>query len=176
MASCIFAIILCSQVWLLPAILTDLLLANAPRSIPFWFGDWLIIVFAILVASRSGVPISRDSFDAARLDGCGPLRTYWHLVLPAIRPTLVAVALFAFLATLQEFIRPLLYMADERPAPRPFGFDRVPAVALFNSDQPLAIMIALSCLMTLPLIAVFLLDQRRSLGSAMPAPPNARSG
>lgn len=175
-AICVFAIILCGQVWLLPAILSGLLFTGDPRSVPFWFGDWLITIFAILITSHSRTPISRDSIDAARLDGCGPVRTCWHVVLPAMAPTLVAVALFAVVATLQEFIRPLLYLIDQRLVLLSFGLEPLHApVALSGHNPPLATMIALSCLMTLPLIAVFFVAQRPSFRGAMLAEMDARS-
>ena len=56
----------------------------------------------------------RRPVDAARLDGCGFFRIYWHIMLPLVRPTLAAIAIFTFLATWNEFMMPLIYLADQR--------------------------------------------------------------
>src|SRR5256886_16604701 len=58
---------------------------------------------------------------AARLDGCGFLRIYWHIMLPLVKPTLAAVAIFTFLATWNEFMMPLIYLSDQRLYPLSFG-------------------------------------------------------
>ena len=55
-----------------------------------------------------GIP--RDLEDAARLDGCGFLRIYWHIMLPLVRPTLAVIAIFTFLATWNDFMGPLIYL------------------------------------------------------------------
>ncbi|MEZ6014944.1 MAG: carbohydrate ABC transporter permease [Planctomycetota bacterium] len=48
--------------------------------------------------------------EAARVDGASPLKMYWHVFLPLVRPMLGTVALFTFLATWNDFWAPLLYV------------------------------------------------------------------
>ena len=50
--------------------------------------------------------------EAATVDGAGPLRVYWHIVLPLVRPALGIVAIFQFLAIWKEFFLPLLLVQD----------------------------------------------------------------
>ena len=46
--------------------------------------------------------------DQARTLGAGPLRTFWHVTLPVVRPALVVAAFFAFLISWSEYILTLL--------------------------------------------------------------------
>ena len=64
------------------------------------FGTFLLRQFFITL------PQSLD--DAARLDGCGELRLFWHVILPSARPALATVAAFAFIWTWTDFYWPML--------------------------------------------------------------------
>ena len=64
------------------------------------FGTFLLRQFFITL------PQSLD--DAARLDGCGDLRLFWHIILPSARPALATVAAFAFIWTWTDFYWPML--------------------------------------------------------------------
>jgi putative spermidine/putrescine transport system permease protein len=46
--------------------------------------------------------------DQARVLGAGPLRTFWHVTLPVLRPSIVVAAFFAFLISWSEYILTLL--------------------------------------------------------------------
>ncbi len=64
------------------------------------FGTFLLRQFFITL------PKSLD--DSARLDGCGELRLFWHIILPSAKPALAAVAAFAFIWTWTDFYWPML--------------------------------------------------------------------
>jgi raffinose/stachyose/melibiose transport system permease protein len=64
----------------------------------------------ILTNFMRGIPM--DLQEAATVDGAGPLRVYWHVVLPLVRPALSIVAIFQFLAIWKEFFLPLLLIQD----------------------------------------------------------------
>jgi multiple sugar transport system permease protein len=69
------------------------------------FADATIAVpFGVLVfqAFMSGIP--SEITQAATLDGAGPVRTFWSVVLPVSRNATVTVALFAFLWAWSDFI------------------------------------------------------------------------
>ncbi len=46
--------------------------------------------------------------EAAALDGCGPLRTLWSVILPLTAPGIVAVAIIVFILVYNDFLIPLL--------------------------------------------------------------------
>ncbi|HEV7166728.1 MAG TPA: carbohydrate ABC transporter permease [Micrococcaceae bacterium] len=56
----------------------------------------------MLAGYFDGIP--RDLDEAAKVDGCGPMRALWQVVLPAARPGLVAVAIYSFMTSWGEVL------------------------------------------------------------------------
>ena len=90
------------------------------------------------------------------MDGCGFLRVYWHIILPLIKPSLATIAIFTFMGTWNDFMGPLIYIADQRLYPLAFGLY---AFAVQVNNNP-ALTMAASLLMTLPVIVLFFFAQR----------------
>ena len=89
------------------------------------------------------------------------LRIYWHIMLPLVRPTLAAIAIFTFLATWNEFMAPLIYLADQRLYPLSFGLYAFQVqVSNPGTAKGMGMVMAGSLLMTLPVIAIFFFAQR----------------
>ncbi|WP_410604801.1 carbohydrate ABC transporter permease [Amycolatopsis sp. lyj-90] len=65
-------------------------------------------VFWMRQACEEAVP--RELIDAATVDGCSVLRTYWHVALPAIRPQAVVLAMLTFMAAWNDFFFPLVVL------------------------------------------------------------------
>jgi cellobiose transport system permease protein len=56
-----------------------------------------------------------ELIEAARVDGCSTLRTYWHVVLPVARPAAAVLGLLTFMNTWNDFYWPLLVMTPQNP-------------------------------------------------------------
>jgi multiple sugar transport system permease protein len=62
-----------------------------------------------IVVLRAFIRALPDELEqAARVDGAGPWSTYWHVILPSIRPGLVVVGGYVFLAQYVDFVWPLV--------------------------------------------------------------------
>jgi len=72
-------------------------------------GGMSFSIFLLVNFMRS---IPQELQEAATVDGAGPLRIYWHVVLPLVRPALGIVAIFQFLAIWKEFFLPLILIQD----------------------------------------------------------------
>lgn len=72
---------------------------------------------AILIVKRFFDGIPRDLFEAARIDGAGPLRVFWSVVLPLSRPITAVVALLTAVASWKEFLWPLIVLSDSTKQP-----------------------------------------------------------
>ena len=59
-----------------------------------------------------GVP--RDLDEAASIDGAGPWRTYYQIILPTIKPVLTVVALFAFTGAWNDFVWPSIALTNPK--------------------------------------------------------------
>ena len=71
-----------------------LIVADSTIAVPFG-----VLIFT---AFMSGIP--DELLQAARIDGAGPLRTFWSVVLPVSRNAIVTVSLFAFLWAWSDFV------------------------------------------------------------------------
>lgn len=64
---------------------------------------WLGIGFNTLLLSVGLAGIPRDLYEAAELDGAGPLQRFWHVTIPMMRATIGAVLALGLILTLQQF-------------------------------------------------------------------------
>lgn len=123
-----------------------------PLWLPALFGNAFYIF--LLRQFMRGIP--PDLEEAARIDGCSFLGIYWNVILPLIKPSLAAIAIFTFMASWNDFFGPLLYIADQRLYPLSFGLYAI-SVAVDNSPT---ITMAAGVLMTLPVVAIFFAAQK----------------
>jgi multiple sugar transport system permease protein len=77
-------------------------------------------------------------------------------MLPLIKPSLAAIAIFTFMGTWNDFMGPLIYIADQRLYPLSFGLY---AFAVQVNNDP-ALTMAASLLMTVPVIVIFFFAQK----------------
>jgi multiple sugar transport system permease protein len=104
--------------------------------------------------------LPREIFEAARMDGAGPARLFWSIVLPMSRPILGVVSVFAVIATWKDYLWPLLVLRD--PANQPLSV-RLPTL---QPSTPLDIFLAALMISTLIPIVLFLVFQRMFLRGA----------
>jgi multiple sugar transport system permease protein len=79
-----------------------------PLIIPLAFGDG----FSIFLLRQFMLTIPKDCIDAARVDGCGPWRVLFHIVVPMSRPALLAVGLFQFFYCWNDYFGPQIYTSE----------------------------------------------------------------
>ena len=79
-----------------------------PQIVPAFFGSpFFIFLFRQFIR---GIPYDLD--EAAKVDGAGPLRILWVIILPAMRPAIAAVAVLTFIGKWNDFLGPLIYLTD----------------------------------------------------------------
>ena len=59
--------------------------------------------------------IPDELIEAARVDGCSMIRTFWHVAVPAARPAAAILWLFTFMATWTDFFWPLIVLPADKP-------------------------------------------------------------
>jgi ABC-type glycerol-3-phosphate transport system permease component len=145
-----------TQVTMIPNFLIWKNLGAYNTLVPLWLGSAFGNAFFIFLLRQFLKGIPRDLEDAARIDGCGFWRIYWHLMLPLIKPGLAAIAIFTFMNTWNDFMGPLVYVSDQRLYPLAFGLYAFSVQVLNN---PLLTM-ACSFLMTVPVVIIFFFAQK----------------
>jgi multiple sugar transport system permease protein len=123
---------------------------------PLWLGSAFGSAFFIFLMRQTLLGIPRDLEDAARIDGCGFLRIYWHLMLPLVGPSLAAIAIFTFMGCWNDFMGPLIYLADQRLYPLAFGLYAFSVQVGSNN----ILTMAASLIMTVPVIVIFFFAQK----------------
>ena len=107
---CVFSMVVPFQMVMFTLSRTaDTLKFNTPYSIPIiylGFGAGLaIFTFAGFVKS---VPLGME--EAAAIDGCGPVRTYFQIVLPVLKPTLISVSILEIMWVWNDYLLPYLVL------------------------------------------------------------------
>jgi multiple sugar transport system permease protein len=74
----------------------------------------LASVFGIFLVRQYALSIPQSLLDAARVDGAGEARIFAQIVLPALRPILVTLAIVTFLGSWNDFLWPLVVLTDDR--------------------------------------------------------------
>jgi multiple sugar transport system permease protein len=79
-----------------------------------WFDSYLALIapamfsaYGTFMLRQFFMTLPRDLEDAARIDGCGKLRVWLHVILPLSKPALATLATFTFLGTWESFQWPL---------------------------------------------------------------------
>ncbi|MFD0660779.1 carbohydrate ABC transporter permease [Thermocatellispora tengchongensis] len=117
----------------------------------------LFSAFGVFLLRQFFLGLPRELEEAARLDGAGPLRIYWSVMLPLARPGLVALAVLVLLWSWNDLFWPLVANTDPERLTLAAGLASLQGQ--FQTDYP--VLMAGSLLASLPVIAVFVLLQRQ---------------
>jgi multiple sugar transport system permease protein len=115
----IFLFLLASLMIPYQALLTPLYLMFAPLGLTNSHVGLAIVhtvlqlPFSVYLMRHSFESVPRDIEEAASIDGCTSFQALWHVFLPAVRPGIVTVVLFAFIQSWNEFIAALTFMSRE---------------------------------------------------------------
>ena len=67
--------------------------------------------FSVYIMRNSFESVPKEIAEAAEMDGANSFQTLWRIYLPAIRPAIVTVALFAFITSWNELLGALVIMS-----------------------------------------------------------------
>ena len=125
--------------------------------------SYLGIIFPA-IASAFGIFLLRQAFqgvpkeleEAARIDGCSELGIWWNVMIPAIRPALVTLAIFVFIGSWSDFLWPLIVIDKPEFYTLPLGVAML--AGTFSLDWRL--IAAGSIISIAPILVLFLFLQR----------------
>jgi multiple sugar transport system permease protein len=124
-----------------------LILADLVYSLPFtvWF----------LKAFMDTVPKSLD--EAAQIDGCSRIQVLTKIIMPIVRPGMIAIGIYTFLYTWDDFVFAQIIMKDEAMRTLPIGMAQS-FIGEYLYDY--ASMMTLSVFASLPVVAAFMFAGR----------------
>ena len=120
---------------------------------------WLAGIFGIFLVRQFCLSIPTEMLEAARIDGASEAMILRKIVLPTLSPILVTLALFVFLGSWNDFMWPLIILADQDLYTLPV------ALAALSREhvQDNELMMAGSVVTVLPVLILFLALQRHYL-------------
>jgi len=126
-----------------------------PLIVPKFLATDAFFIFLLVQFMRS---IPREMDEAAEIDGCGHLQRFGRVLLPMMTPALATTAVFTFIWTYEDFMGPLIYLADINRYTVPLGLRM-----FMNSmgESSYGQLFAMTALSLVPVFIVFMLFQRR---------------
>jgi multiple sugar transport system permease protein len=120
---------------------------------------WLAGIFGIFLVRQFCLSIPTELLEAARIDGASEGLILRRIVLPTLKPILITLALFVFLGSWNDFMWPLIVLADQDLYTLPV------ALAALSREhvQDNELMMAGSVVTVLPVLILFLALQRHYL-------------
>ncbi len=125
-----------------------------PLVLPKFLATDAFFIFLMVQFIRT---LPRELDEAATLDGCGPVGTFRHVILPLLRPALITTAIFTFIWTWNDFFSQLIYLNDAEKFTLPLALQLFIDQATESAFGP---MFAMSVLALLPIGLFFLAFQR----------------
>lgn len=122
---------------------------------------WLAGAFGIFLMRQFFLSIPLELEEAAALDGCTRLQTFFRVVLPLTRPALATLAIFTLLGSWNDLVWPLIAISSEQSYTIQLG------IANFQGTRRTqwSLLMAANVVATAPLIAFFLAAQRQFIAT-----------
>ena len=124
--------------------------------VPLILPQFLGVPIYIFLMRQFMMSIPKELSESARVDGANEWQIFVRVILPLIKPALVAVGLFQFLASWNDFLGPLIYLSDARMYTISLGLN------FFKGEYATEFgpLMAVSTLAVLPIILLFFFAQR----------------
>ncbi len=123
-----------------------------PLIVPSFFGS----AFYVFMVRQFFLTLPPELMEAATIDGSGQLRTFWSIAVPLVKPAVVTVAVFNFVAHWNEFFTPLLYLNTPDKYTLALGLTAFREEGFVHYDY----LMPAATVSVLPVLAVFLFFQR----------------
>jgi len=116
----------------------------------------VVLPFAIWLMMSYYRSVPQELEDAALIDGCTRFGAFWRVVLPLVRPALLAVAMFSITQAWNEFLYAFTFLWNSQLETLPVGL----AGLVVGDVQAWGELMAAALLTTLPVAAIYMLGQR----------------
>jgi multiple sugar transport system permease protein len=127
-----------------------------PMTLGAWFAWGPSYVFLL---RQFFLSLPKEIEEAARIDGANTFQIYWHIMLPLVKPALLAIAVLSFIGNWNNFMGPLIYLNSGEKYPM------IMALKFFeqslSKEAPLFhYMMAMTTMMSFPLLMLYFFMQR----------------
>ena len=128
-----------------------------PLTIGAWLGGGAFMVFLLRQFIMS---IPRDLDEAATIDGAGPFKILWSVIVPLMKPVLSTVAILQFLTEWNDFFGPFIYLNRINLYTAAVGLRTFQTFPMETTDPRDHLLMAGAAIMTVPVLILFASAQR----------------
>ena len=114
--------------------------------------------FGIFLLKQFFEGIPNELAEAARIDGCGHFRIFFHVVLPLAKPAIFALVIFQSLTSWNDYLWPLIILQDSAKMTLPVGLSTIQGTYGVDSY---GVLMASSLIASLPILLILILFQDR---------------
>jgi multiple sugar transport system permease protein len=114
-------------------------------------------VSSIFLMRQYFLSLSKELFEAARIDGANPLIAFFYIALPLAKPALGAIAVYNFLGAWNAFLGPLIFLRSPENFTLPVGLSFAFSRSIWSDFGPI---IAGSLVASSPTILLFVILNR----------------
>ena len=127
-----------------------------PMTLGAWFAWGPSYIFLL---RQFFLTLPKEIEEAARLDGANTFQIFWHIMLPLVKPALLAISVLSFIGNWNNFMGPLIYLNSGEKYPL------IMALKFFeqslSKEAPLFhYMMAMTTMMSFPLLMLYFFMQR----------------
>lgn len=132
------------------------LLGDYRNTLEVQYVPFIASAFSIFLFYSFFIGLPAEIQEAARLDGAGPFRTFFTVIVPMSKPVFASVTILSFLAAWNSFLFPLMMIDQANVRPLPL------AISVFFIEQQKAWgnIFAFGVLLIIPVMVVFLAFQK----------------
>ncbi|WP_020575428.1 carbohydrate ABC transporter permease [Actinopolymorpha alba] len=127
-----------------------------PLIVPHLFGG----AYNIFLMRQFITRIPRELDEAAQVDGLGHFGVFAQIVLPLMKPVLVAVGVFSFSWAWGWFFGPLIYLNTQSKYPLALGVQFLSGTSTNAQTPPYNLVMVGALFLTLPMVIVYFFSQR----------------
>ena len=128
--------------------------------VTYW-GIGLAFAFFMTQGAVKSLPYELE--EAARVDGCGPVRVFWQIILPLLQPTMVTIFVMDIFWIWNDFIVPLILLDSSQLSTIQLAIKKL--FSQYSSQWDLALPALVISIV--PILVVFVLLQKKIVGGIL---------
>lgn len=129
-----------------------------------WTDSYLVLtvpyfcnIFGIFLMRQFFLDLPNDYLEAAEIDGCGQLRTWWSVAMPMAKSTTSTLVIFLFMASYNSFLWPLISTDSRKYFTLPVGIQSM----IWDRGSQYAMLMAASTMVIVPVCILFAIMQKQ---------------
>ena len=145
-----------SQIFIIPQykIISNLGLLNTTFALVF---PGLVTAFGTFLLRQAFMGLPKELEEAAKLDGCNIFQTFYHIMLPLVKSSLVSLGIFTALFAFKDLMWPLIVNPEQNTMPLASALAKLQGQ--YGSNYPE--LMAASVLACIPMIIIYIIFQKQ---------------